>query len=128
MLRMIIADDEFIVRDGLKNIIPWEQFGIEVVGEAVDGQEALDLCLELKPDILFTDIRMPIMDGLEVAMELHEKGSKIKIIIVSGVQDFNYAKMALNINAEGYILKPVKIPELKETIQKVVNSINFETK
>lgn len=78
MLKMIIADDEYIVRDGLKTIIPWEQYGIEVVAEAVDGQEALELCQELNPDILFTDIRMPIMDGLEVAMELQEQNSEIK--------------------------------------------------
>jgi two-component system, response regulator YesN len=126
MLRMIIADDEYIVRDGLKNIIPWEQYNIEVIAEAVDGQEALDLCLELKPDILFTDIRMPIMDGLEVAMQLQERNSNIKIIIFSGVQDFNYAKTALNVNAEGYILKPVRIPELKEIVLRVVNNINLE--
>jgi two-component system response regulator YesN len=128
MLKMIIADDEYIVRDGLRTIIPWTQYGIEVIAEAIDGQEALDLCLELKPDILFTDIRMPIMDGLEVAMELKEQGKDIKIIIISGVQDFNYAKTALNINAEGYILKPVKIPELEETVSKVVNGINLEKK
>ncbi|HEX2945173.1 MAG TPA: response regulator [Clostridia bacterium] len=126
MLKMIIADDEYIVRDGLKTIIPWEQYGIEVIAEAVDGQEALDLCRELKPDILFTDIRMPMLDGLEVAMELQEQNSGIKIIIISGVQDFNYAKTALSVNAEGYILKPVKIPELKEVITKVVNGINLE--
>lgn len=128
MLKMIIADDEYIVRDGLKEIIPWEQYDIEVVGEASDGQEALDLCLKLDPDILFTDIRMPIMDGLEVAMELKELGKNTKIIIISGVQDFNYAKTALSVNAEGYILKPVKIPELQETIKKVVNSIHLERK
>ncbi len=126
MIRMIIADDEYIVRDGLKNIIPWEDYGIEVAGEAVDGQEALELCLELKPDVLLTDIRMPIMDGLEVAMELKEMGKDIKIIIVSGVQDFEYAKTALSINAVGYILKPVKIPELEQTVKKVVEGIDQE--
>lgn len=126
MLRMIIADDEFIVRDGLKNIVPWEDFGIEVIADAVDGQEALELCNQLQPDILFTDIRMPMMDGLEVALRLKEQGSNTKIIIISGVQDFSYAKTALSVNAVGYILKPVKIDELKDVIKKVVNIVNME--
>jgi two-component system response regulator YesN len=123
MLKMIIADDEFIVRDGLSSIIPWNEYGIEVIAEAADGQEAYELCMQLKPDILFTDIRMPLMDGLEVAMKLKETESDIRIIIISGVQDFNYAKIALNINAEGYILKPVKLDELKDVVKKVAGSI-----
>lgn len=126
MITMIIADDEFIVRDGLRNYIPWEEFGIKVIGEASDGQEALDLCESLKPDILFTDIRMPVMDGLEVSFKLKEQNMDIRIIILSGIQDFNYAKTALSLNAEGYILKPVKLNELRQVIQKVVASINME--
>jgi len=125
MLKMIIADDEEIVRDGLKNIIPWQEFGIEIIGEASDGEEAYELCRELKPDILFTDIRMPLLDGLEVAMKLKEEKRDIKVIIISGIQDFNYAKTALDLDAEGYILKPVKINELKGVINRVANSINM---
>ena len=123
---MVIADDEYIVREGLKNNIHWEEFGIEIVGDACDGEEAFDLCMKLQPDILFTDIRMPIMDGLEVAMRLKENKSSIKVIMLSGVQDFNYAKTALDVNAEGYILKPVKINELRSVIAKAVNSIKLE--
>ncbi len=126
MIRMIIADDELAVRNGLKQIIDWKSLGVEVIADAIDGQEALDLCNELQPDILFTDIRMPMMDGLEVAHKLKEQGSNIKIIIISGVQDFNYARTALSLNAVGYILKPVKIPELEEVVKKVVNMINLE--
>ena len=126
MLRMIIADDEYIALDGIKSIIPWEEFGIEIVAEATNGQEAFDLCLQLNPDILFTDIRMPAIDGLEVALKLRELGSDIKIIILSGAQDFNFAKTAMNIDAEGYILKPVKKAELKEVVMKVVRSITIE--
>lgn len=126
MLKMIIADDEEIVRDGLKNIIPWQEFGIEIIGDASDGEEAYELCRELKPDILFTDIRMPLLDGLEVAMKIKEEKIDIKIIIISGIQDFNYAKTALDLNAEGYILKPVKLTELREVIARVVNNINMK--
>lgn len=126
MLRMVIADDEFIVREGLRTIIDWKAFGIEVIAEAVDGQEAYELCEQLHPDILFTDIRMPFMDGLEVAIKLKEQKSDIRVIIISGIQDFNYAKTALNISAEGYILKPIKIDELKEVVKRVASGISKE--
>lgn len=126
MLRMIIADDESIVRNGLKKIVKWEELGIEVIGEAADGQEALELCMELKPDILFTDIRMPMMDGLEVAARLAEMKSSIRVVILSGAQDFNYAKTAMDVSAEGYVLKPVNLMDLSEIMKKVVNRIRLE--
>ena len=126
MLKMVLADDEYIVREGLRNIIDWQQFGVEIIAEAADGQEAIDLCLEYHPDILFTDIRMPFFDGLEVATYLEEQGLELKVIIFSGIQDFGYAKSALNINAEGYILKPLEVAELVAVVTKVVNKINNE--
>lgn len=126
MLKMIIADDEYIVRDGLKTAISWEEFGIEVVAEAEDGEQALELCHSYHPDILLTDIRMPMLDGLEVAMKLKEESSKTHVIIVSGVQDFSYAKTALDVSAEAYILKPIQINELKEVVGRVVNSISLQ--
>lgn len=126
MLKMIIADDEAIVRRGLKNIICWEGFGIEIIAEATDGQEAFELCQELHPDILFTDIRMPLLDGLEVAMKLKELGSGIRVVIISGAQDFNYAKTAIDINVEGYVLKPVDMNKLNDVFKNVVNRIKLE--
>lgn len=126
MIKMILADDESIVREGLRNIINWEEYGIEIVAEASDGQEAYDLCSKLLPDILFTDIRMPHMDGLEVATKLKENGITLKVIIFSGIQDFDYAKSALNINAEGYILKPLDVDELTGVVNKVVKQIDNE--
>ncbi|KGE18783.1 response regulator [Paenibacillus wynnii] len=126
MLTMIIADDEDIVREGLSQIIPWEDHGIEIVGLADNGKEAYRLCKELKPDILCTDIRMPMMDGLEVAQRLLDDKSSTRVILISGVQDFEYAKAALSLEAEAYVLKPVKIPELIEVIQKVTNHIQME--
>lgn len=126
MLKMIIADDEYLVRDSLMNIIPWNNYGIEVIAGAVNGQETYDMCMNLKPDILLTDIRMPIMDGLEVAMKLKEEGSPAKVLLISGIQDFSYAKTALDVDAEGYILKPIKLDELEATIHKIVNRIKLE--
>jgi two-component system response regulator YesN len=126
MLKMIIADDEYNVREGLKDVVPWGELGIEIVAVAADGQEAFELCRLLKPDILLTDIRMPMMDGLEAALKLKELEDPVRIIIISGAQDFNYAKTALSLNADGYILKPIKIHELQDTVRKVVSSISIE--
>ncbi|MBW7455739.1 response regulator, partial [Paenibacillus sepulcri] len=81
MLKMIIADDEYNVREGLKEVVPWDEMGIEIAAVAADGQEAFDLCLELKPDILLTDIRMPMIDGLEAALKLKDLGDPVRIII-----------------------------------------------
>ncbi len=126
MLKMILADDESIVRDGLRSIIDWKTHGIEIIAEASDGQEAFDLCMKHLPDILLTDIRMPFMDGLEVAAKLKEHGNNLKVIIFSGVQDFGYAKSALDISAEGYILKPLEVKELTQVVDRVVKKIANE--
>lgn len=126
VIRMIIADDEFIVREFLRDLDIWKELDVEIVGEASDGQEAYELCLELNPDILMTDIRMPFMDGLEVSMKLKEEGRDIRFIIISGVQDFDYAKTALSVDAAAYILKPIKIIELMEAVKKVVKGITME--
>lgn len=127
MLTMIIADDEPFIRGSLINGFKWrEEFGIEVIGEAADGLEAYELCLKLAPDILFTDIMMPFMNGLQVAEKLKAAGCETKIIIISGAQDFSYAQSAMRVNAEGYILKPVKLGEVKDIFHKVTAKINGE--
>ncbi|MFP4978952.1 response regulator [Paenibacillus sp. CN-4] len=127
MITMIIADDEPFIRDSLRTAIPWEEeFGITILGEAKDGQEAYELCMELKPDIMFMDIMMPFLDGLQVAAKLKEADSPVKIIIISGMQDFSYAQNALKVNAEGYILKPVKLADLKEIFRKTVDTLHKE--
>jgi two-component system, response regulator YesN len=126
MFTMVLADDEYLVREGLRTIIDWEQYGIKIIAEAANGREAVDLCLHHEPDILFTDIRMPFMDGLEAATILKERGKEVKIIIFSGIQDFGYAKSALGINAEGYILKPLDVTELINVVMKVVTKITNE--
>jgi len=126
MLKLIIADDESKVRKGLMNVIPWQDYGIQVVGDADNGARALELCLELDPDILFTDIRMPIMDGLQTAQKLKEVGARTKIILISGIEDFAFAKTALSLNVTNYILKPVKIEELKQVISETVETIQLE--
>jgi len=127
MLRMILADDEALVREILREAIPWEEFGITIIGEADNGRQTLEMCLEMKPDILLSDIKMPLMDGLEVAMNLKERGETLKIIFISGVQDFNYAKTALDIEADGFIVKPLQLSNVKEVVNKVLDRIDKES-
>jgi two-component system, response regulator YesN len=124
MYRMIIADDEMLVRNGLSKIINWKEFNIEIIAVAEDGEVALELCRSLRPDILLTDIKMPFYSGIEVSEKLKEENIPTKIILISGYEDFNYAKSAIALKLENYILKPVKIEELKSTIMTVVEKLD----
>jgi Response regulator containing CheY-like receiver domain and AraC-type DNA-binding domain len=126
MITVILADDDFLVRETLSEVIPWKELGMEVIGQAENGKQALDMCIEKKPDVLFTDIKMPFLNGLEVAISLQELGINTRIVLISGIQDFNYAKTALSLNAAGYILKPIQIKEIIEAMKKIRNSIDME--
>ncbi|OCT15131.1 hypothetical protein A8709_13555 [Paenibacillus pectinilyticus] len=128
MLKMIIADDEYNVRRGLAKVLSWESLGIEIVGEAEDGEEALEMCRQYQPEILLSDIRMPFIDGLQLTSKLKEEGCRARVIFISGIQDFDYVKSALQLNADGYVLKPVKLEELQAVVSKVVDSIQSERK
>jgi len=119
MLKMIIADDEEIERIGLKRNLPWSELGIELIGTYENGKDAFEaICTEV-PDILLTDIRMPVMDGLELAGKVRGCFSNVKIVFLSGYDDFNYAKKAIDLNACRYILKPFEKDELIEIIREI---------
>lgn len=105
MKKVLIADDELLVRVGLKSTIPWEENGFMVVGEAKNGKEAMELFEKFDPDILVTDIRMPIMNGLELIQEMKARKSKLKAVILTHYDDFSYAKEAIKLGASEYILK-----------------------
>jgi two-component system response regulator YesN len=126
MLKIVFADDDFMVREILRDSINWEELGMAVSAAAADGREALDYCLDLKPDILLADIRMPNLSGLDVAIHLRERGLDTRIIFVSGIQDFDYARTAVNIHASGYILKPIRLDEVNATLKKVRDEIEME--
>jgi two-component system response regulator YesN len=106
MYKVFIVDDEIIVREGIRNKIQWEKTPFNFLGEASDGEIALSMIQELKPDILITDIKMPFMDGLELSMIVKNIQPWIRIIILSGHDEFNYAKEAIKIGVDDYILKP----------------------
>lgn len=126
MYRVLIIDDEPIIRKGLKNIINWKQFDCEVCGEAADGIEGRELLKNMKPDILITDIRMPEVDGLTMVREVKELIPGCKIIILTGYRDFEYVQEAIKIGAFDYILKPSKIEELTEVIGRAVKELKFQ--
>lgn len=107
MLKTFLAEDEIVVRENIKKMVPWEQYGFELVGEASDGEMALPLIKKLKPDLLITDIKMPFMDGLTLCKVVKKELPEIKIVILSGYDDFNYAKEAIGIGVEDYLLKPI---------------------
>lgn len=127
MIRVLLADDDYIVKDILWGMIPWKELNMEVIDFVENGQQALDLCLLHKPELLITDIRMPLLNGLEVALYLREYGLKTKVILISGIQDFDYARTALDVQASGYLLKPIRMKEVIATIKKVSETIELET-
>ncbi len=127
MIKVLLADDDYIVKDVLLSMIPWKELDMEVIGFVENGQQALDLCLLHKPELLVTDIRMPLLNGLEVALYLREYGLKTKVILISGIQDFDYARTALDVQASGYLLKPIRMKEVIATLKKVIETIELET-
>lgn len=123
MIKVLIVDDESWTRDIIKAFGEWEQLGMEIVGEAEDGQEALRKTEELQPDIIITDMRMPGTDGVQLLQLLQEQYPQIKTIVISGYDDFQYAKHALRYKAMDYLLKPVDPKELDSALSNCKNSI-----
>ncbi len=126
MTKVVLVDDESIVRKGISLSVDWERYGVVIAGEAPNGEEALTKCLECRPDIVITDIRMPQMDGLELAGRLSEVLPKTKVIILSGYEDFAYAKRAIVLGVSEYLLKPVNEDELVTAVEKLQNEIEEE--
>ncbi len=126
MLKVFLVEDEVVIRSGIKNSIPWEKEGFEFVGEASDGELAYPLIKKEKPDILITDIRMPFMDGLELSRIVKKELPQIKILILSGYNEFDYAKQAIDIGVTQYLLKPISSAKLIETLREVGEDIKKE--
>lgn len=127
MIRVLLADDDYLLKDMLLNSIPWKELDMEVIDFVENGKQALDLCLSQKPALLITDIRMPIMNGLEVALYLREHQIKTHVVLISGISDFEYARTALDVQASGYLLKPIRVGEIIATLKKVRESIELES-
>ncbi len=120
MIRIVIADDEQLVRTSVQIALTQINAKTEVVGQASNGKEALEQVQKLKPDILITDIKMPLMSGLELIKQLRRENEELSIIIISGFADFNYAKEAIRYGVTGYILKPIKTQDMQEAIDQIL--------
>lgn len=112
MYRILIVEDESIIRSGLRRQIPWDSIGFTIVGEAVDGREALLHYAELQPDVVLSDIRMPDLDGLTLFRQLRDLNSDLVLVILTGYSDFEYARRGIDCGIAAYLLKPVSNEDL----------------
>lgn len=126
MLKVIIADDEKWVRTTIRTLIPFEKLDMKLVGEASNGIEALELCKVYEPDIILTDIMMPGLTGLDLIKELKRSRSQVKIAIISGYSDFEYAKTAMRSGITDYLLKPLEENELLQVLERFKQEIEEE--
>ena len=126
MYRVLIVDDEAIICKGLRSTIAWNSLGLEVCGEARNGNDALAMIQSMQPNILITDIRMPGMDGITLIKTIRERNIPIKIIILSGFSDYAFLKEAIRMGVDGYLLKPIDIDELISNLKDLVNTIENE--
>ncbi|TYQ16291.1 UNVERIFIED_CONTAM: two-component system response regulator YesN [Acetivibrio alkalicellulosi] len=130
MYKVLIADDEPLINKGLKYLINWKEYGLEIVYSAKDGMDAFYAIKKYGTDILITDIRMPVLDGLELIRKTQEISPHTRYIVLSGYDDFKYLKESIKLGIDNYILKPVDkgelISTLSSTINKMENSFRFE--
>lgn len=126
LYRIILVDDEEEVRKGIIRKIDWEALGFQVVGDAENGQDALEKIEQLEPDVVMTDIRMPYMDGLTLTSWIRQKYPSVKVLIFSGFDDFEYAQKAIKLNVTEYILKPVNVEELTRILNRVRENLDQE--
>ncbi len=123
MIRTMIVDDEVWVCTLICNIVDWSNYGYTIIKRAYSGNEALEAIMDLKPDLIFTDIRMPGMDGLALIREVEKLGLDTKFIIISGYSDFEYAKTAIESGVLGYLVKPVEPDELSALLAKLQKNV-----
>ena len=124
MYTVVLVDDEQVILQGLLRVLPWEDYGCRVAGTASDGLEGAALIRKLKPDILFTDIRMPNRDGLNMIAALKSEFPRLQIAVLTAYRDFEYARQAIRLGVCRYLLKPSKMEELKEAIRFMTSALD----
>lgn len=124
--KVLIADDEPIIREGIREAINWEEFQMEVIAEAEDGEEALELAVRHSVHVLFVDLNMPIMDGITLMKQIRKKLPKCRIVVVTGHDEFTYAQEAIRLQVEDYILKPTNPLHLREVVKKIKQQLEGE--
>ena len=126
--KVFLVEDEIVTREGIRDNVNWESAGFEFCGEAPDGEMALPLIEETKPDVLITDIKMPFMDGLQLSKIIRERMPWVKIIILSGHNEFEYAQAAVKLGATEYLLKPISSDDLIKVLRKMKVLLDQEKK
>lgn len=126
MYKILVVDDEIIVREGIRDIIPWNENGFELIGAVENGVEAIKIIDTQIPDIVLTDICMPFMDGLELANYISEKYPNIKVLILTGYDNFEYAQQAVKLRAYDFLLKPITAKQLIMILKKIKNELDEE--
>ena len=124
--RVLLVDDEEEIRVGISRKIDWTALGFALVGEAGNGEEALDLAEQLQPDVVLTDIKMPFMDGLALCRHLRQSLPGAKLVVFSGFDDFEYARQAVSMGVSEYILKPINAPELMQVLAKLREQLDSQ--
>lgn len=129
MNNVLLVEDEIFARQGLRNLIDWERLGYRISHEADDGEQALAIIAETKPTLVITDIRMPVLDGLELIRTVREAGNtETKFMIISGYGDFKYAQQAIKFNVKDFILKPVDEEELTQSLKRLAGQIENDNR
>lgn len=126
--KVFFVEDEVITREGIRDNVDWQANGFEFCGEATDGEMALPLLRTAQPDVLITDIKMPFMDGLQLSKIMRERMPWVKIIILSGHDEFEYARQAIKLGVTDYLLKPITVQNLQTALQKLTVQLDQERK
>ncbi len=124
--KVVFVEDEIVTREGIRDHVDWNGNGFELCGEATDGEMALQLLQTNSPDVLITDIRMPFMDGLQLCKIVRERMPWVKIVILSGHDEFEYAQQAIKLGVTEYLLKPVTVADLHNALQKIAGQLEQE--
>ena len=128
MYSIMIVEDEYLVRQGIASLVNYEQFGMQVIAQAENGIEAWQKFQENPADILLTDINMPQMNGLELAKLVRDQAPKCHIVFLTGYDDFDYARTAIKLGADDYLLKPFSKDDVEEMLAKVQTKLDKERK
>ena len=126
LYRVLLVDDEEDIREGISRKMDWLGLGFSLVGEAANGQDALELAESLRPDVILTDIKMPFMDGLELCRILTDRLPAARFVVFSGFDAFEYAKQAIQMNVVEYILKPINADELSAVLRRLKDQLDRE--
>ena len=124
--KVFLVEDEVVTREGIRDNVDWNANGFEFCGEATDGDMALPLIQAIKPDVLITDIKMPFMDGLQLSKIIRERMPWVKVIILSGHDEFEFAREAIKLGVNEYLLKPITVQEMHKVLQKIATQLDHE--